>query len=206
MRGEPILRSGLCKPSCEHYRKARITATGGLRYIKGNPKPHFTLTGQIMEQARNNRWMDGACGCIHRELLTKWPELKPLADLHLSDIDGVPMHAEANGWYQLAGALGGMGEKYHAGNGKVQHWKEDGAFDGYRESTPEECLRQFADYCRITIEAAVVVMQTVKLHANPRKRWGEFAEAFKPRWKKEADAAIAEFGLVVFGDPWTPAK
>lgn len=73
-----------------------------------------------------------------------WPELVPLIALHLSDDDGQPSHVAANGWYWMAGALGGMGERYHGGSG-----------DQYSAKSPIDCLTIFADYVRISMADAV---------------------------------------------------
>jgi hypothetical protein len=53
----------------------------------------------------------------HELVLKLWPDLAPLVALHLSDVDGAPHSAEANGWYWLAGACGGLGEEVHGANG-----------------------------------------------------------------------------------------
>jgi hypothetical protein len=59
-------------------------------------EPHGTWSGAA--QFRNGRESDMG-GCIHEEVLEAFVGLKPIVDLHLSDLDGAPMHAEANGWY-----------------------------------------------------------------------------------------------------------
>lgn len=173
----------------------------GLRYIEGNHDAYFSLTGWYKGKGQDFG------GCCHDEILAKRPDLKPFAELHLSDSDGVPMHAEADGWYQLAGALGGMNERYHAGIGERQHWKADGSFDGYRLSTPAECLQQFADHCRIPLAEAQQIADEMraivngqapdkvwfpKVCAKARARFGQIIEAMKPRWKREADEAIEQ--------------
>jgi len=131
--------------------KAQIRVEAGLYYLQGNKRPYFSVTGEIFIPGRRDF---EAGGCLHDEIVRHWPELAPVIALHLSDDQGDPMHAEANGWCQLAGYYGGAGERYHAGNGKIQHWKPGGVFDGYRESTPEECLVSFAEHVRISVDEA----------------------------------------------------
>jgi hypothetical protein len=79
--------------------KYRIKVRAALVHLDGNPKPYFSITGEIHYQAKNNRWVEVACGCIHDEILQHFPNLKPLVDIHLSDDQGVPMHAYANASY-----------------------------------------------------------------------------------------------------------
>lgn len=64
---------------------------GGIHDIKGNSKPYFTITGEMKD----------CCGCIHDEIMKYHPEFKDLIDMHLSDIDGIPMHCVENGWYWM---------------------------------------------------------------------------------------------------------
>lgn len=174
----------------------RITAKGGLHMIRGNGKPYFSLTMSEVE-LRGSRWVDAGGGADHKTILKIWPSLKPLADLHLSDIDGVPMHAEANGWYWLAGALGGLGERYHGGSG-----------GNYRVPTADGCMEIFARHVRLSINEArgvgVFIQDQVNQHGTPAARW-EFAawvKAQKPRWRAEADACIQALQLQVYGDQW----
>jgi hypothetical protein len=68
----------------------------------GNGHEDFSLTGSVYEvgKGRSDRSVivSGACG---RRLAKLVPKLQIFADLHLSDADGVPMHAVANGFYWL---------------------------------------------------------------------------------------------------------
>src|SRR3990172_5771564 len=77
----------------------------GLEYLNGNSDSYFTLTACFKGKGQEFG------GCCHNEIVSAAPDLKPFADLHLSDSSGVPMHAEENGWYWLAGSLGGLGEQ-----------------------------------------------------------------------------------------------
>lgn len=164
--------------------------------LSGNEHPHFSVTAET----RNGG------GCMHREILLAWPELKPLVDLHLANGDnGQPMHAEANGWYWMAGSLGGAGEQYHGGNSDMQHWKPDGSFDGYRHSTPDESLKVCADHLRISLDQARDLREQCraaidrkpesvgykKACAKARAIFRAFVEAQGDRWRNEAAAGVA---------------
>lgn len=171
-----------------------IIAKGGLHYLRGNSAPYFSLTADVHRKGFPDQNYMG--GCCHELLLQHWPELADLAALHMSDIDGVPNHAAANGWYWLAGALGGMGEQYHGGNGPSA-------------KTTDECLAAFANFCRIDLLQAQDVARIVKAEPTrerARSRWGVVCEGMRPRWTAEAEACIARHGLKVFGDPWPGLK
>ena len=72
----------------------------------------FAITCSVWE--RNNTWPARTCaakgrdissgGADHDLILSVAPELAPIVTAHLSDTDGTPMHAEANGWYFYSGA------------------------------------------------------------------------------------------------------
>lgn len=172
----------------------------GLHYIRGNSAPHFSVT-------IGNGWVNGRDsfgGADHETIVRELPELADVAALHLSDIDGLPMHAEANGWYQLAGAAGGFNERYHGGQEQYG-----------RKPDPLGVLANHARITRADAEAIVqdVVEYDVQVRETVawkdrvsgvagRERWRQIVESFKPRWKEEADAAIEKYALKVYGDPW----
>ncbi len=54
----------------------------------------FAITAELYERGRWVAWW-----CLHDEILKHKPEYKILVDLHLSDIDGVPMYAIENSIY-----------------------------------------------------------------------------------------------------------
>lgn len=201
MPKDPILRQ--TPPDA----KRRVVAYGGLHYIRGNQLPYFSLTGETKDSA----------GCIHETLLRKWPELGDLAALHLSDINGVPMHAAENGWYWLQGALPAyMQGEFHGGNSKGHHGGE------YRAPTPDECLAILAEHLRINIDIAklcaltaveeynkVPLYQRVYLKEGVKAAKADFVafcDSLKPMWANQAKACIAKHGLVVYGDTYTPTK
>lgn len=78
----------------------RIDVDFGLRWLKGNQRPYFSLTMTEYEKS-GNKWRDVACGAAHERILEWFPEFADLAALHLSTDAGVPMHAVENGWYWL---------------------------------------------------------------------------------------------------------
>lgn len=179
----------------KYWGAAYITIKAELHHYASNARPHFSITATIHKgdtyPCSDRLWVAG--GCLHGSILKARPDLAPLVALHLSDDTGAPMHAEANGWYWLAGALGGMGERYHGGNAKIQHWKDsptDREFDGYRESTPDECLRIFADHCRMSMEEARTVAEFVKGAKSPRECWRLHCASMGERWAREALAGI----------------
>jgi hypothetical protein len=162
----------------------------------GDQAPYFSLTGEEYEKRRLV-----SCGCMHDRLLEIWPDLKPIADLHLSDIDGVPMHAKANGWYWLEGSFNGLGSRFHGASG------DSG-------KSPQECFRIFKEHGRFSDNYALVIwreLKSLKDHyaemGEPTKaldamkaRWADICADQRPRWKKEAQETIEKFDLEVVDD------
>lgn len=82
----------------------RLEVTYGLEWLRGNKEPYFTITGEgwhaTKDGERDKRYSDmefgGAC---HDTILKAFPDMKDLVDLHLSNQNGVPMHAVENGWF-----------------------------------------------------------------------------------------------------------
>lgn len=181
---------------------------GGLHYIRGNSAPYFSLTYTAHRKGFPEQCFSS--GARHDEIEQRFPgRFTQLARMHLSDIDGAPMHAEANAWYRLAGAVD-LGEKYHAGNRERHFYKADGTHDGYRFPSAAECEQGFADYVRLSlpeargIVVAVIAMEAEKGRVGARTWFADWINAQRPRWKAEAEACIAHYGLVVYGDPWKP--
>jgi hypothetical protein len=187
---DPVLR-------CTITGKRELRALGGLHYIRGNKLPHFCLTIASWTFVNGIRRED-TFGADHEALVAQWPELKPLADLHLSDIDGVPMHAEANGWYWLAGCTeDGLQQQYHGSNSSFPKSKE-------------ECLDIFAKYMRISVEGAYIVRHKVlevaaEFGNKAAREWFKsYVEEQRPRWAREAKECIETLGLQIYGDTYQP--
>ena len=79
--------------------KYQIIIKAELVHLDGNSSPYFSIGGDIFRLARNGRKVWESGGCIHEEIIKHFPQLQPLVDVHLSDEDGVPMHAYANAGY-----------------------------------------------------------------------------------------------------------
>jgi hypothetical protein len=150
---------------------------------------YFSITGETKDCG----------GCIHDEILKERPDLAPLVALHLSDLDGVPMHAEANGFYWLAKAAG-----------IPMRWEP--------EQDEATCLQFYANHCRIDIHDAEFDAAEVKklydmgarsvatseevtekckedMHkagvSRAQKLWKKFCDNMRPRWKAEAIKGLA---------------
>ncbi len=144
---------------------------------------HFSVTAELRTGDRRYRDPVIARGCMHEDAGRLWPAVKPLIALHLSDANtGEPMHAEANGWYWLAGALGGLGEQYHGGSGSDAR-------------TPEQCAAILADHLRIGPLSAHKLIREIE-HVvisptpdnAPRKAFAAYVDAQRPRWQTDAEA------------------
>jgi len=166
----------------------------GLNKI-GDQKPYFMVTGELYHGRVKTREPE-MCGCIHEEILKAFPSMTDIVALHLSDIDGIPMHAAANGYYWLAGTVpGGLGQEYHGGNGS-------------NGRTPVECFNILKEHLRISDDETRTIRYDVlkAIATTPgikgglaagKSRFGEFVESLKPRWKSEADVVIKKYGLKV---------
>lgn len=139
----------------------------------------FSVTGELYErhgtwsgaaQYRNGRDMDAA-GCIHDEVLRAFPHLAPIVALHLSDPDGVPMHADANGWY------------FYSGENDAYELRHYGA---------EYLERMGTGYER--------ACRTLRVDSIPegldREAFTAFVDAQRPRWAQEAADARALIGTL----------
>lgn len=61
----------------------------------------FHCTGDVYEIAPDGRKVWSSGGCCHDMILKRFPEFKCFVDLHLSNCEGTPMYAVANGFYFL---------------------------------------------------------------------------------------------------------
>jgi hypothetical protein len=146
---------------------AKITTEGG----------YFSVTGEISTPFQRKRGDFQCGGCIHDEILAAFPQLAPLVALHLSDAEtGEPMHAEANGFYWLAGCDPeiGSGVEYHGGTGSDAR-------------TPEECFRILREHMRIPEEYARDMVADVAASDDPPATFAKHVAYWRGPWKEDAE-------------------
>lgn len=168
MKTDSILVQYQATRAIPTWEKGATIKVDAKAYSLNGQSPYFSVTAMIYTPASRRRHDCDACGCLHEEILRMWPKLAPIVALHSSDaITGEPMHGEANGFYWLVGALGGLGERYH------------------RDRTPDDCLRIFADHCRITLEEAQGIARAVRGAFEDGKRTVATSEVVSERTTKE---------------------
>lgn len=205
MEHQPTLKSFMTKTPWKTFQEGnqsfRIQADYGLQYFGGNSDAYFSVTGSV-DRVRFGRWVEDSGGCIHDEVLKHFPELKPLVDLHLSDTQGAPMHAEGNAWFWFREFMDG------------QTWAHTFAHRPWwaKNKQPDpKALEHFVSHCRITHEQVDALISQVKdalcnvSHYSRVYEGGavpvaekivkEFVSAQRPRWLAEAQAAIKQFNL-----------
>lgn len=144
----------------------------------GNQKPYFSLTGRVVIKGR-----EFVSGAIHDEILEAFPELEDLAALHLSDIDGKPLHSFENGKY-WAGFT-----KWEEGNIKnlSQLWRIS------QKSAEKLSYDALNTQCQeIETETGEIVLEEVLLK--------EFHDRQLRRWKQEADNVVKKYKLTLVAD------
>lgn len=149
-------------------------------------RPYFSITADEYEFNRIGYGRMVACGCLHDEILKVRPDLKFLVDIHLSDIDGAPMHAEANGWYWLAKAAG-IAQEYGPDQSRIK------------------CAEIFADHVRMPVDYVEDLIERIQeiylssiehgdTHflavAFTKQAWSVEVNNLRPIWKKQAAAAL----------------
>jgi len=151
-----------------NYIEANLT----LRKI-GNQKPYFSLTGRVVENG-----VESVCGAIHKEILEAFPQLEDAAAMHLSDMDGKPMHSFENGKY-WAGFT-----KWEDGNAKnlSQLWRIS---EKSAERLQYDALNEQAQ--EIEVDTGEIVLEETLLK--------EFHDRQLPRWKQEAEHIIKKYNL-----------
>jgi hypothetical protein len=80
-------------------KQVELTVRAELVKLGGNSYAHYSITGIVKKLDKRYRDPFITGGAIHEIILKHFPELAPIVKVHLSEPDGVPMHAEANARY-----------------------------------------------------------------------------------------------------------
>jgi hypothetical protein len=161
---EKILRNG-----------NKFVVEGRLTRI-GNQAPYFSLTYSEYEGGRMV-----AGGTNHKEILKHFPRFANLAALHLSDIDGTPMHTLENGCY-------------HLGLGKFSELNYDFAKKHFR-CTDAEFTQLLHDIEQVRSDTTLPNYPKDGNLAEARATVAAFVEKMRPIWQSEARAVIAYYEL-----------
>lgn len=189
MQGDPILKIKMREEPHRGKSPIEFTVYGGLHYIKGNSAPYFSITTEN--------------GAAHDTILATFPEFADLVALHLSDIDGVPSHAAENGFYHLGGCTEFRpGHLFHNADRAPYGPNFKHAADLLRITEDEARKLQSDTFGDSYSESAGFLSKTAE--AAAKARLAAWCETQKPRWKAEAEAAIAHHNLRVYGDKWPP--
>jgi hypothetical protein len=152
--------------------KYLIDVRSELLHHDGNASPYFSIGGDIFRIAKNGRKVWEAGGCIHDEIIKHFPQLQALVDVHLSNEDGVPMHAYAN-----AG--------YWAGHCKIN---------------PEKDTEMLAKHLRVSKDQANEMTTYINHHygefdriTTPEQAWENTCKDFDllEHWYQQAQIALA---------------
>lgn len=141
----------------------KIQVNAYLHYLEGNDKPYFSVTGNSKDSG----------GCMHEEILKAFPEMAPIIDLHLSNMDGVPSHGFANGLYWLKE-------------------NEIDALASHLRITKEKALQMRNDYLVVVAIAKTDDSddETKNGQLEGKVFFTDYFEAQIPRFNKEAEDAI----------------
>lgn len=215
----PVIKRTIVKdmPNGDRYvahLEARI-AEDGERFV-GGLSPTFSLTGDLFKKKgtrsgrtrhlhyeRENGNVGPAAepdGGERDELTRVMPQLATFARMHLSDPDGgVPMHAEANGWYWYQGSRSDIiRDRFNGGNGDIYAWRlaEMGLPDT-DEGRRQYCYRIACNMLRVDeINLGVgpghggPEESTEDYTARVREAFTAFVNAQRDRWRQESVDAL----------------
>jgi len=144
----------------------------------GDQKPYFSLTGRIVINGRTD-----ISGAIHEKILKYFPQLEDFVSIHLSDIDGKPLHSLENG-------------KYWAGFTK---WTESNNKNLSALWRISEKSAQRLSYDSLVEESRKIKEDTDK-DVPPEELFKDFHDRQLRRWKQEADNIIKKYSLEIVAD------
>lgn len=159
------------------YKRAALNYTEATAILHkiGNQSPYFSLTGRVVRNGQEE--ISGAC---HDEILKAFPQIDDIAALHLSDMNGLPMHSFENGKYWAGftqwenGNVENLAALWRVGKNRAQELMYDALVDrcnDIKADTGEDVL--------------------------PETLLKEFHDRQIARWKQEADAVIRKYTLEI---------
>ena len=132
---------------------------------------YFSLTGaisRVTKEEKFDRRVKSSHGAIGNQLVMSFPdnaEYILLNQIHLSDLDGVPMYAEENGLYYILNRS---------------------------EKAVKDHFRLVDDDVLHTLIESV---KTAKTEEEQKKIVHNFCEDMKPEWKYQANHLISQYNL-----------
>lgn len=157
--------------------------------------PYFSITANLTERLGERVYR--SCGCLHDEILQFAPHFRKFVSLHLCDLNGVPMHAKANGFHWAA--------------------KVAGIKMPYGPDQPvEDCFQKLQKHLRVSKREAEKIIDKItntyldtqaelskqKEHSlthifsmsvqSAKDEFSKCVDKLLPRWKKEAEQALQE--------------
>ena len=163
-------------------KRVRLDVTGQLvRY--DNQIPHYSITGDVKILDRRYRDPFIMGGAIHENIISYFPQLAPLVRVHLSDLEGIPLHAEANArhWAGLSKWSDGSPMSPRTNYGR---YPLETASDGLEWSP-----LMLANHLRVEVPEAREIREALARGVT----WRQILELSKlpDRWAREAAAARA---------------
>ena len=132
---------------------------------------YFSLTGAISRVTKKGKFGErvrSSHGAIGNQLVLSFPdnaEYILLNQIHLSDLDGVPMYAEENGLYYILNCS---------------------------ETAVRNHFRLVDDN---TLHMLIESVKTAKTEEEQKKIVHNFCEDMKPEWKYQANHLISQYNL-----------
>lgn len=131
----------------------------------------WSITGEAMSP---NSFQIDMCGAIHEAILQMAPDLKPFVDLHLSDLDGVPMHAVENAYY----------------------WAGGTKWNNSDDNSPPN-VNNLASHLRISKDEAEQLRVKVMDEKITKEEFADIVNAMRPRWKQESSELNEKFDNII---------
>lgn len=172
----------------------------GLRWLKGNAKPYFSITASEF----NSMGREIAGGQQHELVENLWPgKYSDLIALHCSDIDGAPMYAFENGWYWakegkpevVQRLLRCSDVELDLAMGYALAWRfaSDARIAMIAKKAERDTDMTAHGESPIPDTANVPAMEAASRAAF--RSFSALVDGMRPRWKAEAEAAMAKHGL-----------